>query len=157
MTTFIHSVFSDVFPGPNMPWNENSSIQLQDMYDRVYSHLIINSPHRDIILQILGQVIVANDMQPNVDAIGISANSPSPKRVATILGLAHDLVMQLVTEFHLIPEGGDERTDIRIQPSFLRFLLDPSRSQELSIDVNDALLILRHAPTLRTIFDTEGM
>ena len=65
--------------------------------------------------------------------------------------------MQLVTEFHLIPEGGDERTDIRIQPSFLRFLLDPSRSQELSIDVNDALLILRHAPTLRTIFDTEGM
>jgi len=158
MTPLIHQAFSRVFPGPDMPWNDNSSIQLQDMYDRVYTHLIVNSPHRDTILQVLGQVIVAKDMPPVIDASGIPANFPSPKRIAAILGLEYDLVMQLVTEFHPILEGGDEHTDIKIrQPYFLEFLLDPSRSQELFINVNEALLIVRHAPTLRTIFDTEGM
>jgi len=67
-------------------------------------------------------------------------------------------VMQLVRDIPLLLESGDKDSDIKIcQPSFLEFLLDPSRSQELSIDVNDALLILRHALTFRTIFETEGM
>jgi len=153
----LHSVFSMVFPGPNMPWNNNSSIQLQDMYDQVYSHLIINSRHRDTILQVLGQVIVTQDMPPDIDAIGIPANLSSSKRIAATLGLERDLVIQLVADFHLLLEGGDDDSGIMIrQPSFLEFLLDPSRSQELSIDVDDALVILRHAH-LRMIFDTEGM
>jgi len=156
-TSFIRSVFSRVFPGPNMPWNNNSSIQLQDMYDRVYSHLIINSPHRDTILQVLGQVIVTKDMPPDMDAIGIPANFSSPRSIAAILGLKPALVMQLVTNFRSLLEVGDEYTDMTIrQPSFSEFLLDSSRSQELCIDINDALLILRRTP-LRTIFVTEGM
>jgi len=127
------------------------------MYDRVYSHLIINSPNRDTILQVLGQVIVAKDLPPDVDAIGIPANSASPKRITSILGLKRNLVIQLVTEFHLLLEAGDEDSDIMIRhPSFLEFLLDSSRSQELYIDLNDALLILQHALP-RIIFDTEGM
>jgi len=128
------------------------------MYDRVYLHLIINSPHRDTILQVLGQVIVTKDRPPRIDDIGIPANFSSSKRIAATLGLERDLVIQLVADFHLLLEGGDDDSDIMIrQPSFLEFLLDSSRSQELSIDVNDALLILRYAPTLRTIFETEGM
>ena len=127
------------------------------MYDRVYSHLIINSPHRDTILQVLGQVIVTKDMPPDIDAIDIPANFSSPRWITAILGLKPDLVMQLVTEFHLLLEVGDEHSDIMIrQPSFLEFLLDSSRSQELSIDINDALLNLRRVP-LRTLFVTEGM
>jgi len=127
------------------------------MYDRVYSHLIINSPNRDTILQVLGQVIVAKNMPPDVDAIGIPANSASPKRITAILGLTCNLVMQLVTEFHLLLEAGEEDSDIMIRhPSFLEFLLDSSRSKELYIDLNDALLILQHALP-RIIFDTEGM
>jgi len=127
------------------------------MYDRVYSHLIINSPHRDTILQVLGQVIVTKDMPPDVDATGIPANFSSPRWIAAILGLKRDLVVQLVTDFHSLLEVGDEYTDMMIrQPSFLEFLLDSSRSPELCIDINDALLILRHAP-LRTIFVTEGL
>jgi len=128
------------------------------MYDQVYSHLIINSPHRETILQVLGQVIVTKDMPPDIDAIGIPANFSSSKRIAATLGLERGLVIQLVANFHLLLEGGDDDSGIMIhQPSFLKFLLDPSRSQELSIDVNDALLILRHAPTFRKIFETKGM
>jgi len=140
-----------------MPWNDNSSIQLQDIYDQVYSHLIVNSPHRDTILQVLGQVIVTKDMPPDIDATGIPANFSSPRWIAAILGLKRNLVMQLLKNFHLLLEVGDGHSDIMIrQPSFLEFLLDSSRSQELCIDINDALLILRRAP-LRTIFVTEGM
>jgi len=96
-------------------------------------------------------------MPPDVDTIGIPANSASPKRITAILGLTCNLVMQLVTEFHSLLEAGDEDSDIVIrQPSFLEFLLDSSRSQELYIDVNDALRILRHAH-IRIIFGTEGM
>jgi len=127
------------------------------MYDRVYSHLIINSPHRDTILQVLGQVIVIKDIPPDIDAIGVPVNFSSPRWITAILGLKPDLVMQLVREFHSLLEVGDEHSDIMIrQPSFLEFLLDPSRSQELCINISDALLILRGAP-LRTIFVTEGM
>ena len=127
------------------------------MYDRVYSHLIINSPHRDTILQVLGQVIVTKDMPPDMDAIGIPANFSSPRSISAILGLKRDLVMQLVTKFHLLLEVGDEYTDMMMrQPSFSEFLLYSSGSQELCIDINDALLILRCAP-LRTIFVIEGM
>jgi len=129
-----------------MPWNSNSSIQLQDMYDQVYSHLISSSQYRDIVLQVLGQVIITKDLPPNVDAAG---SSSSPKQIAAVLGLEQDLVMRLVADFHLLLEGGDESSDIKIrQPSFLEFLLDFSRSQELFVDVNEA--------TLRTIFHTEG-
>jgi len=96
-------------------------------------------------------------MPPDMAAIGIPANFSSPRWIAAILGLKPDLVMQLVTEFHLLLEVGDQHSDIMIcQPSFLEFLLDSSRSQELCIDINDTLLILRRVP-LRTIFVTEGM
>jgi len=42
-------------------------IQLQDMYDKVYSHLISSSQHRDTILQVLGQVIIAKGMPDDMD------------------------------------------------------------------------------------------
>ena len=140
-----------------MPWNANPSIQLQDMYDQVYSHLISTSQHCNTVLQVLGQIIIAKDMLHSLGATGISTNSSSPNRIASILGLEHKLVMQLVTDFHLLLEGGDKDSDIMIRhPSFLEFLLDSSRSQELCIDVDYALLILQPAP-LRIILDSEGM
>lgn len=155
MTVLIQSVFLEVFPGSTMPWSENPSLKLRDMYDQVYSHLISRSPHRNTILQVLGQVVVAKHTPSGVNFIG--SNSSSPKRIAAILGLEHDLVVQLVTEFRSILSGGDEYTDIEIRhPSSLEFLLDSSRSQDLYIDISDALLILQRAP-LRTIFVTEGM
>ena len=133
------------------------AIDLQASHDRLYSHLVSMSQDRDTILQVLGQVIIAKYIPPDMNIIGINANCSSPKQVAAILGLEHDVVMQLVRDIPLLLEGADKDSDIKIlQPSFLEFLLDPSRSQELSIDVNNALLVLQHAPTLRIIFDTKG-
>jgi len=153
MTPLFQSVFSQVFPGPLMPWSNNPSLKLQDMYDQVYSHLISSSQHRNTILQILGQVIIAKDIPPRVNP-----TASSPKQIAAILGLEYDLVMEIVTEFRSLLAGGNENTNIKIrQTSFLEFLLDSSRSQELYIDVDAALHILQHAPTLRTIVETERM
>jgi len=153
MTPLFQSVFSRVFPGPIMPWSNNPSLKLQDMYDQVYSHLISSSQRRDTVLQILGQVIIARYIPPGADPV-----ASSPKRIAAILGLEYDLVMQILTEFCSLLDGGDEHTDIKIrQPSFLEFLLDSSRSQELCIDVDGALHILGHAPILRNIVETARM
>jgi len=133
------------------------AIDLQAAHDRLYSHLIATSPDRDTILQVLGQVIIVEDIPPDMDILGINTNSSSPKQIAKILGLEYNLVMRLVVDFRLLLEGGDQSSDIMIrQPSFLEFLLDSSRSQELYIDVDDALRFLRHG-CIRIIFDTEGM
>jgi len=151
MTFYIRSVFARVFPGPIMPWRHKPSLKLQNMYDRVYRHLISTSQHRDTILQVLGQVIIAKDMPPDVSPLGISAptNTSSPKQIAAILGLEDDLVMRLVTDFHLPLEGRDTSSHIKIgQPSFLEFLLDFSRSQELFVDVSEA--------NLRAVLHIEG-
>jgi len=153
MKPLFQSAFSAVFPGPLMPWSNNPSLKLQDMYDQVYSHLISSSQHRDTILQILGQVIIAKDIPRHVDPI-----ASSPKQIAAILGLECDLVMEIAAEFRSLLASGNENTNIKIrQVSFLEFLLDSSRSQELYIDVDGALHILQHAPTLRTIVETERM
>jgi len=156
--TWIWTVFSSAFPGPQMPWNNNSSLQLQDMYDQVYSHLIGTLKDRDTILQILGQVIIAQDLPPNVDAFGPPPNS-SPKWIAAILDLKYDRVIKIVTGLHLLLEVGNRDEDIRIRhPSFIEFLLDQTRSRELFVDVNEALSVLRETPVIiRWIFNTEGM
>jgi len=150
-----HKSFSD-FLLDRSPSKE-FAIDLQAAHDHLYSNLIGTSQDRDTILQILGQVIIAKDIPPDMDIVGINVNPSSPEWIAAILGLECDLVMQLIKEIPLLLESEDKFSDIKIhQLSFIEFLLDPSRSQELSIDVNDALVILRHA-LLRMIFDTEGM
>jgi len=122
-----------------MPWNKNSSLQLQDMYDQVYSHLTGTSKHRDTLLRILGQVIIAQDMPPDVDTFGSLPNTSSLEWIKVILGLEHGSVMQIVTELHSLLEVGNEDRCIRIRhPPFLEFLLDRTRSQDLFIDVDEA-------------------
>ena len=141
-----------------MPWNKNSSLQLQDMYDQVYSHLIGTSKHRETLLRILGQVIIAQDMPPDVDTFGSLPNTSSLEWMKAILGLEHDSVMQIVTELHLLLEVETEDQYIRMRhPSFLEFLLDRARSQDLFIDVDEARLMLQDAPAIiGWIFSTAG-
>jgi len=140
-----------------MPWNKNPSLQLQDMYDQVYSHLIGTSKHRDSLLQILGQVIIAQGT-PDVDTFGSLPNTSSLEWIKAILGLEHDSVMQIVTELHLLLEVENEDQFIRIRhPPFLEFLLDRARSQDLFIDVDEARLMLQDAPAvIGWIFSTAG-
>jgi len=75
-----------------------------------------------------------------------------------ILGLEHDSVMQIVTELHLLLEVETEDQYIRMRhPSFLEFLLDRARSQDLFIDVDEARLMLQDAPAIiGWIFSTAG-
>ena len=150
------SVFVTVFPGPQMPWNEISSLQIQDMYDQVYSHFV--SPTNCTTLQILGPVVIAQGMTPDVDTVGVRPNSSSPKLIAAILGLDHGSVMRTVAELQLLLEVGNEDEDIRIRnPSFVELLLDRTRSQTWFVDIDAAWLLLQNVHAIiGRIFDTEG-
>jgi len=141
-----------------MPWHTNSSLQLQDMYDRVYSHLIGTSRHRDAILQVLGQCLVAEGMNSDVDNLGTPANTSSPNRIETILGLEHGSIPQLLADISLLLEVGDRDQDIKIRdPLFRSFLLDRARSQGLFLDLDGVRLTLRFAAPIRKAFGAEGM
>jgi len=150
------TVFSSVFPGPQMPWNKNASLQLQDMYDQVYSYLIGTSRDRDTILRILGQVIIAQPVPLEVRSVDPPPNYSSPNWIAAILDLEQGYVMEIVTDLHLLleVENGDDEIKIR-HPSFLEFLLDRTRSQELFVDFDEARLVPRDVPAIfRWIFMT---
>jgi len=137
-----------------MPWNENPSLQLQDMYDQVYSHLIGTSKLRETIVQILGQVIVAKSMSSDVDIFGTPANSLSPKRLTKIFGLEDGDLGRVIEEIPWMLELRDKV--VRIQdPSFLEFLLDRSRSRELFVDPEEARMALRQA-SIKWIFNNKG-
>jgi len=141
------------------------------MYDLVYSHLIGSSERRDTILRILDQLVIARTMPSDVDILGTPANSSSPTRLASILGLTHDQLGRAVADVHLMLElshypgirrgffGEFFRQDQDIKfrhASFLEFLLDQSRSRELFVDIEKARLTLRKA-YIRYIFNIEGM
>jgi len=141
-----------------MPWNENSSLQLQDMYDQVYTYLICISKSRRMTLRILGQVIMAQGMPANVDTSAPPPNPSSPNWIEAILNLEHGRVIQMVTELRLLlkVENGDKDIKIR-HPSFLEFLLDRTRSQDLFVDLDEARLVPRDSPAIiRWIFITNG-
>jgi len=76
-----------------MPWNENPSLKLQDMYDQVYSHLIGTSQHRETILRLFGQCLVSEGMDSDVDILETPANTSSPSRIEKILGLAEGTIL----------------------------------------------------------------
>ena len=131
-----------------MPWDKNSSLQLQDMYDQVYSYLIGTWRYRDTTLRILGQVIIAHRLPPDVTIIGPPLKS-SPNWIAAILDLDHGRMMQIVTNLHLLLEVGNGDEDIGIRhPAFLEFLLDRTRSQELFVDLDEARLVPRGVPAI---------
>ena len=141
-----------------MPWNENSTLRLQDMYDQVYSHLIRTSKHRETILQILGQCLFSEGIDFDAYLIGASANTLSCKRIEILLGLENGTIPQILADISLLLEVGDEDQDIKIcDPLFRSFLLDRSRSQELFRDSDDAQLTLKFAAPIRKMFGAQSM
>jgi len=85
------------------------------MYDRVYSHLISSSPHRDTILRVLGQIIIAKDMSPHVDAIGSPENTTHPDRIEMILGLERGAVLRALADVRMMPEVGIQKSRFKTQ------------------------------------------
>ena len=151
-----HKSFPDFLVDP-LRSNE-FSVNIEDAHDCLCSHLIGTSQHRDTILQILGQCLVSEGMGSDVDIIGTPANTSSPTRIETILGLEHDSIPRLLVDIHVLVEVGNGDQDIKIYDPFLRgFLLDQSRSQGLFVNLDSALLTLKFAAPIRKVFGAEGM
>ena len=151
-----HKSFSDFLLDPTR--SHEFAVNLEDSHDHLFSHLIGTSKHRDSILQVLGQCLVSEDMNSDVDILGTPANTSSPDRIEMILGLEHAAIPRLLEDIRLLVEVGDSEQDIKINnPSFRSFLLDRSRSQGLFLDLDGARLILKFAAPIRKVFGVEGM
>jgi len=150
-----HKSFPDFLLDPSR--SKDFAVNTEDAHVSLFSHLILTSQHRDTILQILGQMVLAKSMPSDVDIFGTPANSLSPKRLTSIFGLEDGKIRSVIADIRLMIELGDEDQNIRIRhTSFLRFLLDRSRSRELFVDVNEARLTLCRA-SIVWLFNNNGM
>ena len=134
-------------------------IDLTDqVYDRVFSFIICASKYQEIILEILGQVIIAEGPPSHVDIFEAPKNLASPRRIKEILGLEYIIFMQAVDDVCLLLLVDTEDQDLTIRhPLFLAFLLDKSRSQKLHINVDYARLTLRFSSQVRAVFGAAGV
>jgi len=132
-------------------------IKVDDVQDYLFSHLISTSQHRDTILQVLSQCLISEGMNSDVDILGTPRNTSSPNRIETILGLEHDTILPLMQDIRLLIEVGNGDEDIKLHPSFSTFLLHRSTSQELSVDLDNALLMLKFVAPIRKVFGAQGM
>jgi len=147
--------FSDFLLDPSR--SKEFAVNVEDAYDRLFSHLIGTSRYRDTILQILGQCLVSEGMDSNVDIIGSPANTSSSNRIETILGLEHGTILQILPDIRLLVEVRGRGRDIKIRnPIFRSFLLDRSRSQGFFLDLDDARLTLKFAAPIRKVFGAKG-
>ena len=140
--------------------NKESIPQLQDISisDWVYSRFVSNHEHQDIILQIFGQVMVAHSMPSDVDMFGTPANSSSPNRIEDILGLKRGIIIQAFADLYLTREPLHKDQNIKIwHPSFLDFLLERSRSQNLFVDMDYAHWIFQFSSRIRSVFTAPGV
>jgi len=151
-----HKSFPDFLLDPSR--SSNFSVNVEDAHDYLFSYLIGTSQHRGTILQVLGQCLVSESMNSDVDILGTPANSSSPSRIETILGLQHGTVLRRLKKLRLLLEVGKEDQDIKIRdPLFRNFLLDRCRSQGLFFDLDDALLTLKLAAPIRKVFGAQGV
>jgi len=152
-----HKSFPDFLLDPTRS-NEFTVDVGEVIHDRLFSHLISTSQYRDTILQILGQCLVAEGMNSDVDILGTPANTSSPNRIERILGLEHGTIPWVLADIRVLLEVGNGDQDIKIHDPFFRsFLLDQSRSLELWLNLDDARLILKFAAPIRKAFGARGM
>jgi len=151
-----HKSFPDFLLDPSR--SNEFAINVDDSYHCLFSHLIGSSQRRNTILQVLGQCLVSEGMNSNVDIIGTPANTSSPNRIEIILGLKHGTIPRLLANIRLVLEMGNGQQDITIHDLlFRRFLLNRHRSKELFVDLDDARLTLKFAAPIRKTFGAQGM
>jgi len=150
-----HKSFSDFLLDASR--SKEFAIDLQAAHDFLYSHLVGTSQDRDTILQVLGQVMLAEGLPSDVDIVGSLANTSSPRRVEAILGLESGDIERISVDLRLVLQVGDPEQDINIlDPDFRDFLFDRSRSKELHVDLDDARLTLHFAAPIRKLFGARG-
>jgi len=151
-----HKSFADFLLDPSR--SNDFAVNVEDAHVCLYSHLIGTSQHRDTILQVLGQCLVSEGMNSDVDILGTPTNTSTPNRVEMILGLKQGAIPGLLVDILLLLQVGNAEQDIKIRdPLFRSFLLDQSRSRELFIDLKGARLILKLAAPIRKVFGAQGM
>jgi len=134
------------------------TIDVDGSYNCLFAHIVGTLQHRDIIVQVLGQWVVSKEMNSDVDILDTPANTSSPNRIETILGLEHGAIPRLLEDIRLLVEVGNAEQDIKINDSsFCSFLLDRSRSQRLFLDLDGARLTLKFAAPIRKVFSAKGM
>jgi len=123
--------------------------------DFLYTHITSNANHRQDILRVLGQLLIARDMSSEVDIFGLPANSSSPKRLEAILGLNPGDIRRILTDMHSLLKIGANLDDIKIlHTSFPDFLLDESRSRDFHVNLKEAHAILEISLCIQGIFHT---
>jgi len=89
-----HKSFPDFLLDPSR--SNEFTINIVDAHDFFISRLILTSRRQDTILQVLGQCLVSEAMNSDVDILGTPANNSSPNRIETILGLKHGTIPGLL-------------------------------------------------------------
>jgi len=108
--------------------------------DQLYRHLVRTVKHRKEVLLILGQLILTKEMSNEEDILGSPSNSTSQKRIEVILNLRVGDVKRLLNRMHSVIDVGE---DIKLlHASFHDFLLDPSRSEDFSVNVPEARVMM---------------
>ena len=107
--------------------------------DELYSHIVRNANRRADMLRIMGLLIIFNQLIATTNApSGVFARLYSPRTLGDILGLGRGDVRRCLIDMHSMVSVADEDRYIQIyHKSFPDFLLDPSRSNEFAINVED--------------------
>jgi len=122
--------------------------------DFLYTHITSNANHQKDILKVLGQMLIARDMPNSVDEFGSPANSSSPMRLEAILGLQPGDIRRILTDMHSLLKFGTNLEDIKLlHASFPDFLMDRSRSNSFSVDLDGARTIREANLLLRSTFN----
>jgi len=106
--------------------------------DELYSLIVRNANRQADILRIMALVLVINRLISTANApAGAFARLCSPQKLGDILGQGD--VRRCLMDMHSVVKVGDDDYDIEIyHKSFPDFLLDPSRSNEFAVNVEDA-------------------
>jgi len=108
--------------------------------DQLYSCIVKTVKHREEVLLILGQLILAKEMSNEGDILGSPSNSTSQKRVEVILNLPIGDATRLLNSMHSVIDVGEDLKLLHV--SFQDFLLDPSRSNNFAVNLIEARTML---------------
>jgi len=108
--------------------------------DELYSFIVRNANRQADMLRIMALIIIINRLIATANApAGAFARLCSPQKLGDILGLENGDVRRCVRDMHSVVNIGDDHSDIQIyHKSFPDFLLDPTRSNEFAVNVDES-------------------
>ena len=108
--------------------------------DELYFLIVGDANLRDGMLRIMALIIIINQLISTANApAGVFSRLCSPQKLGDILGLNRGDVGRCLKDMHSLVNVGDDSRDIQIYyKSFPDFLLDPSRSNEFAVNLDDA-------------------